>query len=176
VQHLLATSYDHQNSTKHDSSIHQTQNLENAFTPTVLFYLALVVSSTLAKFPLPKGYHITSLTDFGTEANSESRDNPHSPLLNATLTCYKDNHATLLWRNYELSRSGWYGVSEKAFKHAAANANACMTRWKFKTWKVTDCFRNEDGTDECFENLPVWRATVSLSEPWAYGRPSNAGT
>jgi hypothetical protein len=132
---------------------------------TVLFYLALIASNTLAKFRLPERYHVTSLTDFGTEATSESRDNPRSPLLNTTLTCYKDNHATLLWRNYKLSGSGWYGVSEKSFKHAAANANACMTMWKFKTWNVTDCFQDDDGTEECFENLPVWHATVSLSEP-----------
>lgn len=127
----------------------------------IFFYLALRLSSTFAKIPVPEGYRIISVTDLGKEKTNESKDNPHAPLLNATLSCYKENHATLLWRNYDLWGTGWYGVSEKSIKFAAANANACITRWKFETWNTTLCHDNADGSEECEENLPVWHATVS---------------
>lgn len=130
---------------------------------TVFSCLALVVSSTFAKLPLPDGYWITNVTDLGADKTSESRGNPYSPLLNATLTCYKENHPTFLWRNYELWGSGWYGAIEKSIKFAAANANSCMTKWKFETWNDTGCFRNADGPTDCVENMPVWHAKVSLS-------------
>jgi len=131
---------------------------------TVFFHLALLFSSTFAKIPVPEGYRIISVTDLGKEKTNESKDNPHAPLLNATLSCYKENHASLLWRNYDLWGTGWYGVSEKSIKFACANANACMTRWKFETWNTTLCHDNADGSEECVENLPVWHATVSLPE------------
>lgn len=60
---------------------------------------------------------------------------------------------------------------------AAANANACMTRWKFETWNDTGCFQNEDGSTDCAENMPMWHATVSFSRG-ALGftrHPSNVG-
>ena len=123
----------------------------------LFFYLALAINSTFAKLPLPKGYWITAVTDLGDQKTSESRDNPHAPLLNATLKCYFENHATLLWRKYDLWGSGWYGVSEKSIEYAAANANACMTKWKFETWNTTYC----DENDDCVEDLPVWHATAS---------------
>lgn len=134
------------------------------FLAIVFCYLALAVSNTFAKLPLPDGYWITAVTDFGPDKTSESRGNPHAPLLNATLKYYSENHVTLLWRNYGLWGMGWYGVSEESIKFAAANANACMTRWKFETWNDTGCFQNEDGSTDCAENMPMWHATVSFSE------------
>ena len=94
------------------------------------FHLALLFSGTFAKIPVPEGYRIVSVTDLDDEKTNESKDNPHAPLLKATLSCYKENHATLLWRNYDLWGTGCYGVSKKSIEFAAAaNANACMTRW-----------------------------------------------
>lgn len=161
LQHLH---YYHPYYEKHDCPTYQTTNSKMHFIATVFLYLVLLFSSTFAEVPVPEGYRIVSVTDLGDEKTNESKDNPHAPLLNATLSCYKENHATLLWRNYDLWGTGWYGVSEKSIKFACANANACMTRWKFETWNTTLCHDNADGSEECVENLPVWHATVSLPE------------
>jgi hypothetical protein len=61
-----------------------------------------------------------------------------------------------------LRGTGWYGVSEKELKHAAANTAACMTKWKFETWDGTECYTDASGKEECEENVPKWRARVSL--------------
>jgi hypothetical protein len=53
-------------------------------------------------------------------------------------------------------------VSEKELKHAAANTAACMTKWKFETWDGTECYTDASGKEECEENVPKWRARVSL--------------
>ena len=132
------------------------------FFAIVFFYLALVVSNTFARLPLPEGYYITKIFPV-TNQMKDAEGNLENPLLNATLTCYKSSGA--LWKNYDLWGTGWNGVSEESLKHAAASANACMTKWKIDFWNGTECFTNADGSSDCTDNVPMWHASVGFSIP-----------
>lgn len=155
-------SYYHPYFKKHDCSISTDDNLENTFPRIIFFYLVLLFSSIFAELPLPEGYRIINVTDYGDGKTNESRGNPHAPLLDATLLCCSETHVTLLWRSYGLWGTRSYGVSEKSIKFACANANAWMTEWKFRSCNTTLCDDDADGSQECTENLPVLHATVNL--------------
>jgi hypothetical protein len=65
------------------------------FLALLFFYLALAISSTFAKLPLPQGYWTTAVTDLGSQETSESRDEPYAPLLNATAAVSYDTVTSL---------------------------------------------------------------------------------
>jgi hypothetical protein len=133
------------------------------FLATITSYLVLAISSTFARLPLPKGYHIVNVIGLGADASKESQGNPNIPLLNATLSCTKVDWP--LWKSYDLWGTEWYGVREKSLKHAAANSMTCMTKWKFDASNDTRCYTDADGVKDCMENGPMWHATVSFPEP-----------
>jgi hypothetical protein len=57
------------------------------FLATVIGFLALAISTTFARLPLPEGYHIVYVVDLGENAAKASLNDTYAPLLNATLEC-----------------------------------------------------------------------------------------
>lgn len=127
------------------------------FFATLSSLLALTVSSAHARLAVPEGWWVHEVIPVGVNQFPRACYNTHNPLLNATLECSVKN--SLLWEDYELWGSNWYGVPEKRIKKAAGAGISVMTKWKFREWRDQECLA--DGT-KCVDNVPFWHAKVSL--------------
>lgn len=129
------------------------------FLTTLIATLLLASTSTLA-LKLPGNYTIIEVIPIEPEyMYNEAKDNPHVPLINATLRCGRE--FGLVYEIYTLIGYGWDGVTEQQLKHAAKQGGL-MTKWYYFSWKKDECFVRESEVD-CSKKPAGWEASVSFS-------------
>lgn len=124
--------------------------------------LAILLSGSVAALKVGPGYHILwdSVKGLPEEALSyHARENPHVPLLNATLDCRISR--SVFWQEYWLRGYDWDGVTEDDIKHAAS-VPGLMTKWKFRWGEHRDCYIYGGRNRECGDWRYGWEAKVSF--------------
>lgn len=130
------------------------------------FFAALITALLLAgtgtlAIILPDNFTIIEIVPFDREnLYKEAQDNPHVPLVNATLRCGRTYRVVA--EKYHLEGEYWPGVSEDELRNAAAKGGL-MTSWDFKSWEKDSCDSKASVTNStvCVEKPAGWNATVS---------------
>ena len=132
------------------------------FFTALITTLLLAGTGTLALI-LPDNFTIIEIVPIDSEyLYDEAKDNPHVPLVNATLRCGRQYY--IFAEMYTLEGEYWDGVSEKEIKNAA-KTGGLMTRWDFESWEKDSCVSGTVQTSHttCPKRPAGWTAKVSFS-------------
>lgn len=124
----------------------------------ILFASLLAMTSVLADLPLPDGYWVSKVEPVPKEYQLDiAKENPHVPLLNATIDCSKAHYP--FWKEIYILGNHWPGVTEKMVRSIVTGA---VTHWKWTSWERQKCFPYQEG-EYCTEDAPGFRLSVSLN-------------
>jgi hypothetical protein len=105
----------------------------------VLSLLCVAIACSMPKPPalrMPEGWHVTQAIPLDEDKmHRKAFNNPHAPLVNATLECMKTHYP--LWKKHDIWAYDWPGVTEKMVRDCVSGV---VDSWEFQSWESSDCW------------------------------------